>query len=205
MEQGTLSLLGEIGMGRNSTLTVLTKKFQVDMDSRLTFAGAPMDTLLGLEALYPSNYGDISVLVTGQLDRPSIEFVSDELEDQADIMSVLITGKPLSEVTSAEGSGATAAIVQALAGFTTGAFGKYVPVDSLNVELGDDISSGSVEAGKAITPYIFFLARYRWGVDDDENRVEGQLEIRVTRRGYIELRIGDRLEGSVDFLGKVIF
>ena len=205
MEKGTLGLLGEIGMGRNSTLTVLTRKFQVDMESKLTFVGDPMDTQLGLEALFPSNYGDISVLVTGQLDKPGIEFVSDELEDQADIMSVLVTGKPLSELSSAEGSGATAAIFQALAGFTTGAFGKYVPVDSLSVELGDDVSSGSVEAGKAITPYIFFLARYRWGVDDDENRVEGQLEIRVTRRGYLEFRIGDRLEGSADFLGKIIF
>ena len=205
MENGTLGLLGEIGMGRNSTLTVLTKKFQVDMDSKLNFAGDPMDTALGLKAVYPSNYGDISVLVTGQADNPSIEFTSDELEDQADIMSVLITGKPLSEVTSAEGSAATAAMVQMLAGFATGAFGKYVPVDSLSVDLGDDISSGSVEAGKAITPYIFFLARYRWGGDADENRVEGQLEIRITRRGYLEFRIGDRLVGSADVLGKIIF
>ena len=205
MERGTLGLLGEIGMGRNSHLTVLTKKFQVDMDSSLVFVGDPMDTQLGLKALFPSNYGDINVLVTGQPDNPSIKFISDELEDQADIMSVLVTGKPLSELSSAEGSGATAAIVQMLAGFATGAFGKYVPVDSLNVDLGDDISSGSVEAGKAITPYIFFLARYRWGVDDDENRVEGQLEIRVTRRGYLEFRFGDRLEGSADFVGKIIF
>ncbi len=205
MENGTIGLLGEIGMGRNSHLTVLTKKFQVDTESRLVFVGNPMDTSLNLKALFPSNYGDINVLVSGQPDNPKIEFTSEELEDQADIMSVLVTGKPLSELSSAEGSGATAAIVQMLAGFATGAFGKYVPVDSLNVDLGDDISSGSVEAGKAITPYIFFLARYRWGVDADENRVEGQLEIRITRRGYLEFRIGDRLEGSAEVVGKVIF
>jgi hypothetical protein len=205
MEKGALALQGEIGMGRNSELTVLTRNFKIDEDSNITFVGDLMDSQLGLEAVFASNYGDISVLVTESLGAPRIEFASDEVEDQSDIMAILVTGKPLSELGSAEGSGATAAIVQALAGFTTKAFGKYVPVDSLNVELGDDLSSGSVEAGKAITPYVFFLARYRWGVDDDENRVEGQLEVRLRRRLYLEFRIGDRLEGSADVLGKVIF
>ncbi len=120
-------------------------------------------------------------------------------------MSVLITGKPLSEVGTTEGGAAYAAIAQGLAGFLTQAFGKYVPVDSLDFELGDDLQSFSVEAGKAITPYIFFIARYNHGVEDDENRVEGQLEIKVSRRAYVEFRVGDRLEGAAELVGKVIF
>lgn len=205
MAHGKPAIEGEIRMGRGSRLTVLTRRFEVSEDSRLIFAGDVPDTQLDLEAIFPSEYGDISVLVTGRLAAPHIEFASDELEDQADMMSVLISGKPLSELGSAEGSGATAAIVEALAGFTTKVFGKFVPVDRIAVELGDDISSGSVEAGKAITPRVFFLARWRWGAAADENRVEGQLEIRVFRRGYVEFRIGDRLEGAAEFVGKRVF
>ena len=205
LRDGKPYLEGEIRTGPDSQLTVLTRRFLVSDSSSVTFAGLVPDTQLNLTALFPSNYGDVEVLVRKRLGSPEIEFRSDQIEDQADIMSVLITGKPLSELGSAEGSGATAAIVQALAGMTTKAFGKYLPVDRLNVDLGDDISSGSVEAGKAITPYIFFIARYNWGVDDDENRVEGELEIRIARRAYIEFRIGDRLDGSAEVVWKLIF
>lgn len=205
LRDGAPYLEGEIRTGPDSQLTVLTKRFVVSDESVVTFAGLVPDTQLNLVAVFRSNYGDVEVVVSKRLASPEIEFRSDQLEDQADIMSVLLTGKPLSELGSAEGSGATAAIVQALAGMSTRAFGKYLPVDRINVDLGDDLSSGSVEAGKAITPYIFFVARYNWGVDDDENRVEGELEIRIARRAYIEFRIGDRLDGSVEVVWKLIF
>ncbi|MCP4867930.1 MAG: hypothetical protein GY898_04365 [Proteobacteria bacterium] len=205
LRDGKPYLEGQITTGRGSELTVLTKKFTVEVDSSLDFVGLIADTQLNVTAIRPSDYGDVEVVVSERLASPSIDFRSDELEDQADIMSVLITGKPLSEVGTTEGGAAYAAIAQGLAGFLTQAFGKYVPVDSLDFELGDDLQSFSVEAGKAITPYIFFIARYNHGVENDENRVEGQLEIKVSRRAYVEFRIGDRLEGAAELVGKVIF
>jgi len=205
LRNGAPFLQGEIHTGRGSELTVLTKKFTVRDGSTLTFIGLIRDTQLDVTAIYPSNYGDVRVVVTKAITDPQIDFESDELEDPADIMSVLITGKPLSEVGTSEGNAAASIIANGLTGFFTGAFGKYVPVDSLDFDLGDDLSSFSVEAGKAITPFIFFIARYNHGVEDDENRVEGELEIRIDRNGYVEFRIGDRLEGSAEVVGKVIF
>ena len=173
--------------------------------SSVDFVGAIPDTQLSLRAVQRSGYGDVAVVISQRLEAPRIDFESEEFEDQADMMSVLLTGKPLSELSAAEGGGALGQITEALAGFGTKAFGKYVPVDRLKVDIGDDISSGSVEAGKALSPWLFFLTRFRWGAEEDENRVEGQLEFRFDRRGYVEVRMGDRLIGTADVVWKIHF
>ncbi len=203
--EGAPYLEGQIRTGRGSTMTVLTKKFVLEEDSSLNFSGRIPDTQLDITAVRPSDYGDVKVLVTKRLASPHLEFDSDPKMDQADIMSILVTGKPLSEVGTSEGNAVGKAIAGGLSGFLNNAFGDFVPLDSLEVDFGDDLSSFSVEGGKAITPNIFFIARYNHGVEDDENRVEAQFEIRVSRRGYIEVRVGDRLEGNADFVGKLIF
>jgi len=55
-----------------------------------------------------------------------------------------------------------------------------------------------VEIGKALGERVFLITRYRYGVDEDENMFEGQLEFSVTRRLYIELRYGDANNGGVE-------
>jgi len=203
--QGKAGAVGEIRTEKGSKLTVLTRPFSVEEGSSVEFVGAIDDAQLAIRAVQSSTQGDVAVAVSGPLGAPQIDFESDEFEDPADVMSVLLTGKPLSELSAAEGGGALGQITQTLAGFGTKAFGKFVPVDRLAVDIGDDISSGSVEAGKALSPWLFFLTRFRWGAEEDENRVEGQLEFRFDRRGYVEVSMGDRLIGSADVVWKVQF
>ena len=204
-ENEELAAVGEITTEKGSKLTVLTRQFLVEEGSSVEFVGAIPDAQLSIRALQQSGQGDVAVVVSDRLGSPRIDFESDQFEDQADMMSVLLTGKPLSELSAAEGGGTLGQITEALAGFGTKAFGKYVPVDRLAVDIGDDISSGSVEAGKALSPWLFFLTRFRWGAEEDENRIEGQLEFRFDRRGYVEVRMGDRLIGSADVVWKVHF
>tara|TARA_B100000029_G_scaffold438024_1_gene453588 strand:- start:551 stop:970 length:420 start_codon:yes stop_codon:yes gene_type:complete len=136
---------------------------------------------------------------------PTLRFESDVFEDQADILSILLTGKPMSELSTAEGSQALSGMAGTLAGFGTKAFGKYTPLDSLDVDVGDDISTGSAEAGKALGPRVFLITRFRWGAEEGENRVEGQLEVQITPRLYLETVIGDRLQGAAELVWKKQF
>jgi autotransporter translocation and assembly factor TamB len=204
-DQGKGGAVGEIRTEKGSKLTVLTRSFAVEEGSSVEFVGAIPDAQLAIRAVQQSGQGDVAVVVSGQIGAPQIDFESDEFEDPADVMSVLLTGKPLSELSGAEGGSALGQITETLAGFGTRAFGKYVPVDRLALDIGDDISSGSVEAGKALSPWLFFLTRFRWGAEEHENRVEGQLEFRFDRRGYVEVRMGDRLIGSADVVWKIQF
>ncbi len=201
----TLTVVGPILVKRGSKLEVLTRDFEVEENSAIEFVGRLPDSQLNLRATHKSRYGGVTVVVTDRMASPSIRFESEVFEDQADMMSVLLTGKPLSELSTAEGSQALSGVAGALAGFGTKAFGRYVPVDSLSVELGEDVRSGSLEAGKSLGPNVFLLTRFRWGAKEGQNRVEGQLEVQITPRIYFETRIGDRLEGAAEVVWKIQF
>ena len=208
VKEGHQRFEGEIEVTRDSTLTVLTKKFEIVPGSKLTLVGDLFDSQLDIDADFPSSYGTITVQVADTLARPTITFVSEELPDQADMMSVLIVGRPLSESSTGEGQGVAKQISNVLAGFGTKLLGKYTPLDKFEVDLGDDLSSGSVEAGKALTPELFLLSRFRWGVDNDyDNRVEAELQWRPRqlRRFAIEGTIGDRLAGGVQVVWRILY
>lgn len=200
-------LEGRIETNRGSRLTALTKKFLLEDGSGVDFIGDPLASQLGLTGVHTTRYGDVRVKVTGSVQKPQIVFESDEFDDQADIMALLVTGKPLSELTAAQGSSAMSGVGAALTGWASNTFGKYLPVDLLEVDLGDDFSSGSVEAGKAITPWLFLISRFRWGAEDDENTIEGQVELAFpgTRNLYLEVILGDRLVGSAELIFKVLY
>ena len=208
MSGGRRRFEGAIEVTRDSTLTVLTKKFDIVPGSKLTLVGELFDSQLDVDADFPSSYGTITVQVRDSLASPSITFTSEDLVDQADMMSVLIVGRPLSEASGGEGQGVAKTISGALAGFGTKILGKYTPLDKFDVDLGDDMSSGSVEAGKAITPELFLLSRFRWGVNNHyDNRVEAELQWRPRqlRRFAIEGHIGDRLAGGVQVVWRVVY
>jgi|GEM_PF-1574395 len=205
---GRPRFIGEVEVTRDSKLTALTKKFDIRSGSSVRMTGDLVDSRLQLTADHPSSYGTVTVEVTGTLGSPEISFSSEEFADQGDIMAVLITGKPLSEQTSAEGGGVMKTISTALAGFGTKLLGKFTPLDKLEIDIGDDVSTGSVEAGKAITPELFLVSRFKWGVEDErENRVEAEVQFRPRglRRFSIEAVIGDRLAGGVQVVWRVLY
>ncbi len=207
MAHGTPRLEGRIETSRGSRLTALTKKFNLEDGSGVDLIGDPLASQLNFTGVHTTRYGDVRVKVTGSVMNPQIVFESDQFDDQADIMSLLFTGKPLSELTAAQGASAMSGVAAALTGWVSNTFGKYVPVDLLDVDLGDDFSSGSVQAGKAITPWLFVLSRFRWGAEEDENTIEGQVELAFpgTRNLYLEVIIGDKLVGSAELIYKVLF
>ena len=196
------AVTGAIQMQRGSRLKVLTRDFELEEDSFIEFVGKVPDSQLNLRATYSSRYGPVTVVVSERMASPSIRFESEVFEDQADILSVLVTGKPIAELSTAEGTQALSGVAGALAGFGTKAFGKYTPFDSLVVDLGDDLSSGSAEAGKALGPKVFLVTRFRWGTEEEENRIEGQLEVQINPRLYLETVMGDRLQGAIQLVWK---
>ncbi len=208
LANGVPKFVGGIEVTRDSQLTALTKKFQIRPGSEVTMVGDLLDSRLDLVADHQSNYGSIQVAVRGVIKSPEIEFSSEEFADQGDIMAVLLTGKPLSEQTSQEGGSLWSTVSSALAGFGTKIAGKYTPLDKLDIDLGDDLSTGSVEAGKAITPELFLLSRFRWGVEDErENRVEAEVQFRPrgVKRFSIEASVGDRLAGGAQLVWRILY
>jgi len=205
LRDGVPRLAGRVGVQTNSKLKVLTAKFDLDTESDVEFGGEIADSALDLRAVHTSRYGEIAVVVGGAISNPEISFESDAFDSQADMLAVLLTGRPLSDHSAAEGNATTRAVSGALSGFTTKLLDKVVPLDIFQLDLGDDVSSGAVEAGKAIGSRVVVITRFTWGGEDDENRVEAEVEVLLTRGLYFRARGGDRAEGSVDVVYKQRF
>jgi hypothetical protein len=205
---GVLSTRGEVSAVRGN-LTVLGRQFKVDHGG-VTFTGAtPPDPQLDVTATYRSRYGDIAVLVEGRATAPTLQFTSEDLADEADILSVLLFGAPADQLrpgAGAEGGDDVAFVTNMITSKANQALSKVMgkgAVDMLNIEPGPSgPGSLGIEVGKALTDRVFLITRYRRGVPDDENKFEGQLEISISRRLYIELRYGDAGNGGVEVFFK---
>ncbi len=205
---GVLSTRGDVSTIRGN-LTVMGRQFKVDQGG-VTFTGAtPPDPQLDVVATYRSRYGDIAVHVEGRASSPTLKFTSDDLPDEADILSVLLFGAPAEEIrpgAGAEGGDEMAFVTNMVTSKMNQALSKVMgkgAVDMLNIEPGPSgPGSFGIEVGKSLTDRVFLITRYRRGVDEDENEFEGQLEISISRRLYIELRYGDAGNGGIEVFFK---
>jgi len=205
---GVMSTRGEVSTIRGN-LTVMGRQFKVDHGG-VTFTGAtPPDPQIDVTATYRSRHGDIAVHVEGRASAPRLEFTSEDLPDEADILSVLLFGAPADQIrpgAGAEGGDEMAFITNMLASKANQALSKVMgkgAVDMINLETSPaGPGSFGIEVGKSLTDRVFLITRYRSGVDEDENKFEGQLEIAVSRKLYIELRYGDAGNGGIEVFFK---
>jgi hypothetical protein len=204
MARGKPTLEGAISTRPDSRLEILTRRFDLEPDSAITFAGEPLDTRLGLRGLFQSRYGPISAVVGGTVSAPSLEFRSEAFSEPADMISVLITGKPMDELSAAEGREAQGGLAKLLGGFASEIAGKVVPLDTVEVDLGDG-TGGSAELGKQLASNVFLVTRFRWGADNEDNRVEAEVQVQITPTFYVEARIGDLLKGAAEAVFRVRF
>lgn len=195
---------GEVRTVRGN-LTLLARQFRVDEGS-VRFTGAtPPDPILDVAATHRSRYGDIQVRVQGNASQPVLSFTSEEIDDEADILSVLLFGAPMDELRpgqSAEAGDELAVVTGMMAAQANQALSRLLghsAVDMINLET-NPAGPGSfgIEVGKSITDRIFLITRYRVGVDEDENQFEGQIEFQLTRGLYLEVRYGDAGNGALE-------
>ncbi len=199
---------GEVRTVRGN-MTVLGRQFRVDEGS-VRFTGAtPPDPVLDIAAVHKSRYGDITVRVEGNASQPKLSFTSEEIGDEADILSVLLFGAPMDELRpgqSSQGGDELAVVTGMLAAQANQAMARlfgHSAVDLINLET-NPAGPGSygIEIGKAITDRIFLITRYRVGVDEDENQFEGQIEFQLARGLYLEIRYGDAGNGGLEIYFK---
>ncbi|MDP7111183.1 MAG: translocation/assembly module TamB domain-containing protein, partial [Myxococcota bacterium] len=209
IQQGEMFGDGDVRALRGN-LTVLGKQFKVD-EGVVTFTGSsPPDPILDVSAIHRSRYGDITITVTGRSRTPTLSFTSDEYDDEADILSILLFGAPMDELRPGSSTdqgdelGILAAMGFAQANQAMAKLFGHSAVDMINLET-NPAGPGSygIEVGKSITDRVFLITRYRFGgVEEDQNVFEAQLEIQITRSLYIEMRYGDAGNGGIEVFWK---
>ena len=118
-------------------------------------------------------------------------------------MSLILFGKPVSELTESEGDGGSALLSSALSSVTSsigGAIGGNM-VDE--VELNP--TEGSFKIGKSLSEKLYLVYQKNMQAQEGENFNEFSLEWLIQSRLYAEFIAGDAMVSSADIYYRWIF
>lgn len=162
---------------------------------QLLFASTPIDNpglnIKAIRSLQPNatiNEGQqVGLQITGTAKRPVLSVFSNPTMDQSDALSYLITGKPLSQVSSGGESNMVNAAAQAL-GSATGnllakSIGSKLGIEDIGVSSSDALNGGSAfTVGKYLSPRLYLS----YGIGLFEPGQVITLRYRLSRRWNFE-------------------
>jgi len=165
---------------------------------RLLFSGPLQNPELDVRASRKAGNVTAGLLLSGSLQKPGVQLFSEPVMEQAEVLSYLVTGGPIS---SGSGSVSPLALAQAAAGLgleksgeLTGQLGSSLGLDELKVEGGAAGIEGSVMAiGKQLSPDLYL--RYLYGLFDNSASV--QIRYLLTKRLRLEGQAGQQRSADV--------
>ncbi len=199
-----LGLSGRI-VADEGKLQVMSRRFEIGhLNVIWTGNEAPGDPRLDVEALHESSYAKVTVNVGGTAQRPITQLRSNPPLSEAEIATLLATGRPepkhgagggeASGAASALGAIATAQLKQGLA--------AKLPVDVLSFAAGeDDVFTGStLEAGTYLSDrvYVGYSRTFDLESDARRNTNEVTVEYQLANEWTLEAAYGDAQSGGVD-------
>jgi translocation and assembly module TamB len=189
-----LRLAGEINAVRG-WYAFQGKKFTL-AEGQVTFTGQELDPLLRLVALHRAGEYVVRVIVGGTITRPELRLESDPPLEQADILSVLLFGRPASRLGAGESAGLREQAIGVAGSYVAKELRESVAdalgLDALELEAGArGVEDGQVAIGKYLGEDILVTLAHRFGAQAvNELRVEYSLSPQWS------------IESSTDTLGR---
>lgn len=169
---GRLSIVGQVLPIRGTT-TLFGKPFAIADTSTISFTGADYAApVLDLHAVYDTRgYGLVEATIRGVPDALTVELSSNDYPSQDDVISLLLIGKPASEVTVGEGAsdgaaGAALSMLLNTLGQTGGKAASVLVAPDLLV-VGDQ----TARVGKRIGRSIFVVVDWNNLADDQTDSI----------------------------------
>lgn len=186
-----------IGQGQitvNGTYKAYGQNLQIQQ-GQLLFASTPIDnpglSIKAVRSLQPnatiSDGQQVGLQITGTAQRPVLTVFSNPVMDQSDALSYLITGKPLSQVSSSGEGNMVNAAAQAL-GSATGnllakSIGSKLGIEDIGVSSSDALNGNSAfTVGKYLSPRLYLS----YGIGLFEPGQVITLRYRLSRRWSFE-------------------
>lgn len=163
---GDLQVRGDIVLVRG-WYAFQGRRFHVK-EGRIKLAGADADPYIDVTGAYKARGYTILAHVHGFSSGPELVLSSDPVLEQADILSVLLFGKPASELTGGEAVGLQQQTVQLASQYVIGELEPSVRdtlgLDTLEVELPEEANgSGRVTVGRYVTRDVFVSLGQEFG------------------------------------------
>lgn len=170
-----LALAGVIDTVRG-WYTFQGKTFTVE-EGRVSFTGQDFNPVLELTARYTAGDYTVRIKIGGTLAKPTLTLESEPALEQADILSVLLFGKPANELSKGESAGLREQAIGVASSYVakglTQSVGRALGVDVLQFQTGGQgVQGASVSVGKYVAPNVFVTLAHRFAK-------QGVQEVRV--------------------------
>lgn len=170
---------------------------------RVLYAGGPIDNP-AIDIIASRTRGDrdeieVGVRILGTAHAPTIELHSSPAMDDADILSYLIIGRPISEARAGEGEDLyRAAGSLAIAGGSALAeqIGERFNLVEISIETGTQTQDTALVLGRSLSPRLY--VRYIRGLMEENNAI--QFRYQLGRNWTIETESGTRTGAGADIL-----
>lgn len=170
---------------------------------RVLYAGGPVDNP-AIDVVASRTRGErgeieVGVRVLGTAKLPAVELYSTPAMDDADVLSYLIIGRPLSEARAGEGPDLyQAATSVAIAGGEALAerIGERFDLVEISIEAGEENSDTALVLGRSLSPRLY--VRYIQGLMQDTNAIQFRYEL--SDKWTIETESGTRTGAGADII-----
>ncbi len=206
LASGRVELKGE-ALLNSGRADAMGRRFDVQR-SKLSWSGdPPADPRLDLHASYDNLREQVKVKVTvsGTGQKPKIELSSEPALDEAEIATLLATGRreiKRGAAGVASGGGAASVAGNFLASRLRRVLASKLPLDVLQVEVGSDprAQQTRLEAGTYLGDRVYLGFRRNFGADTEhhQNANEVRVEYQITPRISLESEYGDQGSGGAN-------
>jgi translocation and assembly module TamB len=187
---------------------VLGRRFDVQRDSQVRFAGPPASPYLNVTAQHVNEKEKVTiyVTVTGRGTSTTLKTSSQPPLSESEIFTLLTTGRRTlkrgSSGSSSSSAQAASVLGSVLASQLKGFLAKKLPLDVLSIEAGDEGITGTrVEAGTYLSDRVYVGWQWQVGADESqgENEHEIKMEYQITPRWSLESSVG-KTAGAADIV-----
>jgi len=180
------------------------RKFRLEQGN-IVFTGAtPIDPGLDVVARYTLPGYQVDVIVGGTAKTPTVTFRSEPQLEQADILSLLLFGKPANALSKGEKvslqSQAMQAVVGSVAGELQQALSQKLGVDNLELDVGDSSGQSKVGVGKYVAPGVFVSTSQQLGGEKPGQDVS--IEYQLSDHWQLKASTTSRGNNGADILWK---
>ena len=177
------------------------RKFNIER-GQVTFSGTlPIDPNIDVVARYTVAPYDVDVVLGGTAYTPTLELRSNPTLEEADILSVLIFGKPAGGLSSSEQVSLQTQAIQATAGYVASSLRQSIAnklgLDNLELDMGQSIGQGRVSVGKYLLKDVYVSTSQQLG---DKQEREVSVEYQLDRQWQLKGSTTSRGTSGVDVL-----
>jgi len=155
-----VDLTGRIEIVRGS-LVFQGRRFQLTRGSVQFTGGGKINPTLDIAAQYKLPEYDVEVVLTGTAQKPSLTLSSQPRLDQADILAVLLFGRPINSLNQNQRGSVQQSALNIASGYVAGKLASSVTqalgLDTLGLDVGDlDTSGGRIGFGHYVGDKTYF-------------------------------------------------